>query len=362
MQKKINWLLILQAWSMLLVIIGHAPLQPYRNVGWTNNPQYVAVLYELALHFRMALFMMISGYLFYLTRLSKEKWTYGKILKDKFIRLGIPFLTFTFVAMVVKTLFSSYMERPADTNMQYFLSALIYPQKGPLGEMWFIMAIMWCFCLTPLWKLVLKNKISMFALLFLFIILYFIPFKLDVFRKGYDFLCIGEVCHRIIWFYVGLVICKYDLFNKLRPKYFYMLFGGILIYTISYLLNFSFVKNLGLVVIDIDLSFVMAIGGIMFSVGLVFLLDTYLPKIFCTFRNYTYQIFLLGMFAQVIVKIIYRHSQLPYLPMFILCIAIGLYAPVVISIVVKKINFSPLLYCIGLKPTQKDNGENKTIN
>lgn len=141
-----------------------------------------------------------------------------------------------------------------------------------------------------------------------------------------------------------------------------MMFGGILIYTISYLFDFSFVKDLGWVVVDIDLSFVMAISGIMFSVGLVFLLDTYLPKIFFTFRNYTYQIFLLGMFAQVIIKITYRHSQLPYLPMFILCIAIGLYAPVVISVVFKKINFSPLLYCIGLKPMQKDNGANKTIN
>lgn len=359
MKKKINWLLILQAWSMLLVIIGHAPLQPYRYVGWVNNPQYVAVLYELAQPFRMALFMMISGYLFYLTRLSKDNWSYGKILKDKFIRLGIPFLTFTFLAMVVKTLFSSYMERPADTNMQYFFSALIYPQKGPLGEMWFIMAIMWCFCLTPLWKFVLKNRTYIFAILFLFVILYFVPFKLDVFRKGYDVLCIGEVCHRIIWFYLGLLICKYDLFNKFKPHFFYIMLVGVFVYVISYLFNFSFTKEMGHFVVDIDLSFTMAIGGIMFSVGLAFLLDTYLPKAFSTFRNYTYQIFLLGMFAQVVVKLIYRHSHLPYLPMFILCIAIGLYAPVIISTAFKKINFTPLLYCIGLKPISKFKEINK---
>lgn len=63
-KKKINWLLILQGWAMLWVVIGHSTVGvPGEGPGWEN------ALYHIAYSFHMPLFMLVSGWLFYLTRL-----------------------------------------------------------------------------------------------------------------------------------------------------------------------------------------------------------------------------------------------------------------------------------------------------
>ena len=67
-KKKINWLLILQGWAMLWVVIGHSTLVvPGEGPAWDN------ALYHFAYSFHMPLFMMVSGWLFYLTRLRSAK-------------------------------------------------------------------------------------------------------------------------------------------------------------------------------------------------------------------------------------------------------------------------------------------------
>lgn len=67
-KQKINWLLILQGWAMLWVVIGHSFLgKAGQGPGWEN------ALFHIAYSFHMPLFMLISGYLFHYTRLSKLK-------------------------------------------------------------------------------------------------------------------------------------------------------------------------------------------------------------------------------------------------------------------------------------------------
>ena len=64
-KKKINWLLILQAWAMLWVVIGHAFLRKHGE-----GPEWETMLGNFAYSFHMLLFMLVSGWLFYLTRLN----------------------------------------------------------------------------------------------------------------------------------------------------------------------------------------------------------------------------------------------------------------------------------------------------
>lgn len=105
-KAKINWLSILQAWAMLWVVIGHASLSKEIKPEWDTN--FVTVAYM----FHMQLFVLVSGYLFRLTRLNDlKKWTYGKILNDKVIRLGVPGLFFSLVALVLKSIFPGEMNR-----------------------------------------------------------------------------------------------------------------------------------------------------------------------------------------------------------------------------------------------------------
>ena len=62
--KKINWLLILQGWAMLWVVIGHSFVGEFlQGPAWENE------LCKFAYRFHMPLFMLVSGWLFYRTRL-----------------------------------------------------------------------------------------------------------------------------------------------------------------------------------------------------------------------------------------------------------------------------------------------------
>lgn len=73
-KQKINWLLILQGWAMLWVVIGHA------FIGQTGDrPLYVDWLFDFAYSFHMPLFMLVSGWLFFLTRLKPSNPNGGGI-------------------------------------------------------------------------------------------------------------------------------------------------------------------------------------------------------------------------------------------------------------------------------------------
>ena len=67
-KKKINWLLILQGWAMLWVVIGHSYLGVFKE-----GPEWENTLCKFAYSFHMPLFMLVRGWLFYLTRLRPAK-------------------------------------------------------------------------------------------------------------------------------------------------------------------------------------------------------------------------------------------------------------------------------------------------
>lgn len=137
-KKKINWLLILQGWAMLWVVIGHAFLgKPGEGPQWENE------LFNFAYSFHMPLFMLVSGWLFYLTRLRLNKntlsqWTCCAIVKDKAVRLLISGLVFCIVSFALKVAFPGEMSRQVGLNVNDVAHAFLYPYDNPFREFWFI--------------------------------------------------------------------------------------------------------------------------------------------------------------------------------------------------------------------------------
>lgn len=84
---------------MLWVVIGHSPFSvtAFASVFDVDCHECALFLKKIAYSFHMPLFIMISGYLFYITRVNKGV-SYKKTLIDKFKRLGIPYLFFTVFA------------------------------------------------------------------------------------------------------------------------------------------------------------------------------------------------------------------------------------------------------------------------
>lgn len=328
-RKRINWLLILQGWAMLWVVIGHSPLgEPGGGPLWEN------VLYDFAYSFHMSLFMLVSGWLFYRTRLvtdNSRKWSYGAIIKDKAVRLLLPGLVFSLIALLLKIIFPGEISRKVGFDLSEIIHGYIYPYDNPLRELWFIVTLFWLFILTPLWRTVFSKSWSMWVTLGLLVILYFVGIDTEL-------LCFDRVSRFAVWFYLGMLMSSTDVVEKVFEKHALLTFtGGIVIYVVGCLY----------------LPFLATLGGIILSLGLALILDRYLPQTFFSFRNYTYQIFLMGIFAQMLVKILYRYIELPYILTYLVCIIAGLYVPVAVSKLLEKINSKPLLLCAGLKTKNK---------
>lgn len=324
--KKINWLLILQGWTMLWVVLGHSPLG---EAG--EGPVWENVIYNAAYSFHMSLFMLISGYLFRLTRLStaegRPSMSYVAMLRDKALRLLLPMAVFTLAAFAVKLAFPGEMSRGVSLSFKEILNAFIYPYNGPLREMWFIYTLFWFFCLAPVWRASLRRGwMTVTTAAVLLLCHYFHP---DV-----EFLSLKRVFDYGFWFYAGVVLADRDVIERYLSKVRYPLLAvGAALYWLG-----TYTDRM-----------VTTLGAIVFSIALALVLDRLLPKLFSSFRNYTYQIFLMGIFAQMAVKILFRHFDIPYLAGYLLCAAVGLYVPVLISVILRKINCRPLLLCIGLK-------------
>lgn len=324
-KNRINWLLILQGWAMLWVVIGHAPLgAPGDGPAWEN------LLYRIAYSFHMPLFMCVSGWLFWRTRLLPEgarRWRYGRLVADKSLRLLLPGLVFSIVAFAVKNAFPGEVGRAAGLGFSDILHAYLYPYDNPLRELWFIATLFGFFLMAPLWRILLeKNWIIILSAITLTLLHFFHP--------GTGLLCIDKLCEYAVWFFLGLVLSRTEAVERLcEPHPGWALLAGAALYAAGLWTD----------------GFLVTLGGIVFSFALALTLDRFVPRIFFSFRNYTYQIFLMGIFAQVAVKILYRHLALPYFPVWALCVAAGIYIPVVIAIVIRKIGWKPLSLCVGLK-------------
>lgn len=346
-RKKINWILILQGWTMLWVVIGHSPMKSDESM-----PLFAKILFSFAYSFHMPLFILISGFLFYLTRLysranqneNNRKWSYKAIMIDKFKRLGIPFVIFTIFAMLLKILFPDDMARSATFSLAEFIHAILYPREGPLLEMWFVAVIMWMFILTPFWEFCFKSNILTIIIL---IVLSFLSLTVNKLPLD-NFLCLKDTAIYGIYFYLGMLACRYGIHNIAEANKYSILVVSALSYVVCMVIKFGFG---------------VAISGIVFSVCLAFVLDKHCPKSFSSFRNYTYQIFLIGIFAQILIKMIYKrvslldiatnNPMLIYITFFLICLIMGLYVPVIISKISEKLNWTPILLSIGLKKSKK---------
>lgn len=330
--KKLTWLLILQGWTMLWVVIGHAPLTPVTIQG--SNELDITIhniakfLFSIAYSFHMPLFIMISGYLFYRTRITKG-WKYLEMVKEKWIRLGIPYIVFITLAILLKICMPGSVDRSVDTNAIGIIMNYLAPFNGALQEMWFVAVIMIYFLLYPIYPLLLKSKNSILITIALSIAMFFIPVGTMT-----DFFAINRAVHFFLFFFIGITISRLKLEQTISSWYAIGISSAI--YCISYILKLDPLTSL--------------CGSLAFW-GLAIIVDGHLSNnIFHSFRNYTYQIFLIGIFAQIAIKIVYGKVQNEgyYLIFWIACILAGIYVPVIIAKIAERTNNSFLKKLLGL--------------
>ncbi|MGM9799879.1 MAG: acyltransferase family protein [Muribaculaceae bacterium] len=321
-KEKINWLLILQGWAMMWVIIGHCPMGSY---GEDSN--LIVELMNFAYSFHMPCFIFISGYLFYLTRI-RNSMTWKNMFSDKLKRFGIPYIVFSILTLAIKSMAGGELSRPVEFSLYNFFMALISPGDGPLALLWFIIVILWLFALYPIWKYILDRRLLTIAVLLglLALNLSQIPYC--------QILSITSTLKFSVYFFLGMIFSKYQCIENVKSNKFGVFITSMILYVVSR---------------AYDIPLIPALSGIAFSIVLSLYADRYIPKLFSSFRDYTYQIYLIGLFFQILVKLLYKKGLVPNYELgIILNILLGIYLPVLISVIVKKINYRPLGLCIGL--------------
>lgn len=156
--------------------------------------------------------------------------------------------------------------------------------------------------------------------------------------RGIELLCISTAMRYAVFFYVGMCFRRFvNVQSLMSLKSGYMLCGIVILVGVE------------LVLWHYSLALLLAFTGITISIAVALLFDRYIPKIFSLFRNYTYQIYLMGIFIQILVKMLYKRDIFPsYFWGYALCILCGLYIPVLIAYIARKLDIEFIKLCLGL--------------
>lgn len=325
-KKKFTWLLILQGWAMLWVVIGHSPLGLAETPIVADNGHWLDVLgndiaricFTFAYSFHMPLFIMISGYLFYLTRVVKNV-PFKSMAKEKWVRLGIPYVFIIFLGIAIKLVYSQ--GRPLDMSFMGFINNFIKPFNGAMQEMWFIAVLFLFFLAYPLYKTLMRNRLLTVAGLCVALAVWFIPSKMVT-----DVFSLNKAVKFFIYFYIGMCIASWNLQKYIESLP--ALSASLMVFILTTWHTVPIITPL---------------SGCFFFWGLAVIVDKKLTSsLFKSFRNYTYQIFLIGIFAQIAVKVLYSKFAFPgsYLLYWTVCILAGVYFPVLVSKCMEKFSNS----------------------
>lgn len=306
-----------------MVVIGHVTLtNVFKNPATPVSAEIERIIYS----FHMPLFMFISGFLFYLTKIGRNK-NYGETIRDKAKRLLIPYAAFTCATFFLKYAFNPLMKRPVDFSWSEVLDILTFI-SNPLAEMWFVSTLFLLFLFFPLYKWSLGNKARSGLLFCTALIIYFF------FPKDIKLFCISYASNYLLFFYTGILVSKYGG-GKFFDTPVFLSCSTVLMVLCSL---FSSIPLLNIFV------------GIFFSLTLCMFLSRRFPGLFGSFREYTFQIFLMGIFFQIAIRFIYAKLGMAYLywPLYIASILLALYMPVLISKAIRKTSSKVLNKCFGL--------------
>ncbi len=124
----------LQAWGIILVVLGHSFY--YSD----NNPIHTWIY-----SFHMPLFMFISGFLLrYGVERKNINLSETKMLGlDGFVwnkvkRLLIPWVVISSIAYLPKVMMSRFAARPIDLSIDSYINMFLYPYTNAIQFFWFL--------------------------------------------------------------------------------------------------------------------------------------------------------------------------------------------------------------------------------
>lgn len=306
----------LSSFAISLVVLEHALI-------FMNDEKMVPYIFiylqKLIVSFIMPLFISISGFLFIHTNINWNSINYKDLILKKIKRLILPYFIISSIAFIPKVVLSSYALRPLEFSFKSYLNGIIFPYLNPIMGYWFLPTL---FIIFVLFGIIVKNprviKNGYFNILLtivlLFVHLYNPCSKIALFNLKW-------VVYYLIYFWLGCLLCLYkEKLTFLGRKDFFMFFSLLLL-----VLNILGINNA-------YLNLAKALAGILagYSLFKVYTFNRF--KILNFIEGYSYQIYLLSWFFQILVRIVfYQILGLNYYLVFVFILTSGLILPVLVT-------------------------------
>ena len=210
MKKRLNYIDIAKCIAIICIVLGH-------TVGYSTH---LVPLRNFLYSFHVALFFMISGFLF---KVDKKPFEF---IKNKFIRIMIPYFIWGLLFLIPYMLFSNGIKNTLNINAISDIKALLLNLLYGNGNDWhlkqnsalwflpalFTMEVIYYFII----KLINKHpKLDLIALPVILLVNIITSTKLTIiFPWG-----LNTTLNISVYFFIGYLINKYKILEKLKPIY-----------------------------------------------------------------------------------------------------------------------------------------------
>ena len=140
----------LKGYACFLVLFGHV-IMGIRLSG-VSVPFFFEGMEQFIWSFHVGLFMFLSGVVYTMTNAWKGKSSKGKFLLYKLCSLGVPYVTFSAVYILINSFVGQ-------VNTQSSVWDILYIWKTPVAQYWFLYALFFLFCIWTVFNGVVKNWI-----------------------------------------------------------------------------------------------------------------------------------------------------------------------------------------------------------
>lgn len=239
------------------------------------------ILNHVIVFFRLPLLIFVGGYMFAFLKIKKNKYLDTKLMiKQKFKRLLLPYIIFAPITFICYNLWR------ADSTY-----SLLYP----IGHLWFIVMMFWCFLVTQILdKLIDLKSIKVFIPLMIMLSLcYPLSFTLN------DYFGFAS-CLRWLWcFILGFGCYSLPLLVKLRTLtlkhlLFFSLICTFCIVMINYLRIYNSKLSISLHSIVMSIC-VITIWGLVFYIGIKKVSPFWTRIIKCSYGMYVVHMWILSI-------------------------------------------------------------------
>lgn len=327
--QRLIWLSVMRGLTILLVVMFHVQLID-RSTG--ENHAIIHTINSYFDAFRMPLFIFSSGGLLYLSRIKKN-WQTPKVYWDKCGRILTPLFFFVTVYYLIKILGSQLVKTPPSLSFSDFLLSFVFYTGRPSAPLWFLATLMSLMLLYPLFQRLTKSQWGMHGFLLLTIALYFLD--LSAYER-YNYFNLLHIHHYLIYFFLGIYFFHFRLYQLLDNRV--VLAVLLILYAIFH---------------SIELPLVSSLLGITMMVSLSQQLARCFPALCKHWREYIFQVYLMGMICQAIVELVLWqrlfYNESLFILFYLLNIAAGLYIPVLIAKQVERCHLKFVRLCFGLK-------------